>query len=212
MLIGMQSSAPKLLRVLVVDEDRCSSDSIKGALCANSVEVNCAESPQEALRACATLAPQLVFIDDLVLGIGAIALLERIIALQPATEVVLMGEQYSSHAALQAIRKGASDYLIKPIASEVLRKRVKDLFGELLRYQRSIIFERQAPPTTHFEGLIGRSTSMQEVFSKLRQVAPHYSSALLTGDTGTGKELAACALHNLSPAKAKAFVAFNCAS
>jgi DNA-binding NtrC family response regulator len=211
MILGMHSRGPKLLRVLIVDESRAQCELISNVLAADSVETVCAYSAAEALRAFGIVGPHLVFLSAGIQSLSGTTLLERITAVSGATEVVVMAEEYSRDAATDALHKGAVDYVVKPLDAQSIRRRAQDLFGEILQFQSNLQFHRQLAPGTKFEGIVGRSAPMQELFSQLRRVAPHYSSVLLTGDTGTGKELAAEALHNLSPAKGP-FVPFNCAS
>jgi DNA-binding NtrC family response regulator len=119
---------------------------------------------------------------------------------------------YSTSSAVEAIQKGASDYFDKPLALERLRERV----GELLEQARHRIQARQLESellkTYSFEGIIGRSPLMLDALAKIRRVAPHYQTVLITGVTGTGKELVARALHRLSPVAHKPFVVCNCAA
>jgi two-component system response regulator AtoC len=104
-------------------------------------------------------------------------------------------------AAVRALHAGADDFLTKPVEPDVLSTRVR----ELLERRPSAA---AVTPTTH--GLIGRSTAMREVFTALHQVAPTDATVLITGETGTGKELVAAAVHEFSPRRGKPFLAVNC--
>ena len=130
----------------------------------------------------------------------------------PATDVMLMTAQYSSDTAVEAIQKGASDYLNKPISLPMLRKRVGRLVEEARKRQRSLHLEDELRTNSEFEGIIGRSPLMSEMFLRIRRVSPHYRTVLITGGTGTGKDLAARALHQLSPVSSGRYVVLNCSA
>jgi DNA-binding NtrC family response regulator len=112
---------------------------------------------------------------------------------------------------VEAIQKGAADYFPKPFSPEKLRQRIGLIVEEAKRRQRSSTLENELLENFQFEGIIGRSPLMLDLFSKIRRVAPHFRSVLITGPTGAGKELVARALHRLS-GSGKRFVAVNCSS
>jgi DNA-binding NtrC family response regulator len=119
---------------------------------------------------------------------------------------------YSTESAVVAIQKGAADYLEKPLNLQKLRQRVDELLDNAAQKLRARQVEAELAKTFSFEGIIGRSPLMLEALSKIRRVAPHYNTLLLTGATGTGKELFARALHRLSPVAKESFVVCNCAA
>jgi DNA-binding NtrC family response regulator len=150
---------------------------------------------------------------DLVMPhLSGLDVLERIMEVDPATEVILMTAHYSYESAVEAIKKGASDYLIKPISLPTLRERVGRLVEEARKRQRSLHLEDELRTNSEFEGIIGRSPLMWEMFSRIRRVSPHYRAVLITGGTGTGKDLAARALHQLSPVSSGRYVVLNCSA
>jgi len=139
-------------------------------------------------------------------------LLREIVEIDPGTDVILMTGQYSTESAVEAIQIGASDYLPKPFSVEKLRHRVLRLVEDAKRRQRGFKLENDLAENFEFEGSVGRSLLMLELFSKVRRIAPHFRSVLVTGETGVGKDLVAKALHQLSPAREGPFVALNCSS
>jgi DNA-binding NtrC family response regulator len=139
-------------------------------------------------------------------------LLEKILEFDPGIEVVLMTGYYSTDTAVEAIQKGASDYLPKPFSPDTLRQRIRQFVEDAKKRQRSLKLENDLLENFAFEGMIGHSPLMLELFSKIRRIAPHFRSVLVTGPTGTGKELTARALHRSSPASKGQFVALNCSS
>jgi len=142
---------------------------------------------------------------------SGLEVLERITEFDPAIDVILMTAHYTTETAVEAIRKGAAEYLNKPISLATLRDRVGRLIDAALLRQQARHAEEQVLETAQFEGIVGRSPEMWEMFSRIRRIAPHYRAALITGPTGTGKELVAQALHRLSQVKGR-FVVLNCSA
>jgi DNA-binding NtrC family response regulator len=141
-----------------------------------------------------------------------IDILERILQKDPGAEVLLMTGHYSTESAVEAIQKGARDYLPKPLNVEKLRSRISGLLEEAHQRNATFQLEGELVDALQFEGMIGRSPLMLEVFAKIRRIAPHFRSALVTGPTGTGKELVAKALHRLRNAGSGALGVCNCAA
>jgi DNA-binding NtrC family response regulator len=123
-----------------------------------------------------------------------------------------MTGQYSTESAVEAIQKGASDYMNKPLSLDKLREKVGKLVQEAKRSQHALQLDRDLVETYRFEGMIGRSPLMLDAYTRIRRVAPHFRTVLVTGPTGTGKELAARSLHHLSPVAAGPFAVCNCAA
>jgi DNA-binding NtrC family response regulator len=138
-------------------------------------------------------------------------LLACVLEVDPSIDVVLMTAHYSTDAAVEAIKKGACDYLTKPISLPVLRERIGKLAADARRRQRASQLDSELMDTCQFEGMVGRSPLMWEMFGQIRRVAPHYRACSVTGPTGTGKELVANALHKLSQASGP-MVVCNCSA
>jgi DNA-binding NtrC family response regulator len=124
----------------------------------------------------------------------------------------LITAHYSAESAVEAIQKGASDYLTKPIEIDKLRSRIATLLEEAETRQKTLRLDQELIDAYQFEGIVGRSPFMLEVYAKIRRIAPHFRTVLVTGATGTGKELVAKALHRLSPAARGPFVVCNCSA
>ena len=139
-------------------------------------------------------------------------LLERILAEDPGTDVIIMTAHYSTESAVEAVRKGACDYLNKPLDIQKFRQRVETLLSEAEARRKTFELDRDLLDAYQFEGIVGRSPLMLDIFAKVRRVAPHFRTVLVTGSTGTGKELVARALHRLSPVSAGSFVVCNCSA
>ncbi len=144
--------------------------------------------------------------------LSGMQLLERIVDWDPGIDVVLLTANYSTDSAVEAIRKGACDYLTKPLPPAVLRARIGALLDGARQRHRALELEGELAQTCQFHNIVGRSPLMLEVFDVIRRVAPHFRTALITGPTGTGKELVAQALHEMSPGAKHKFAVFNCSA
>ena len=176
------------------------------------VEVIAFTDPLEALEIVRRRHPHIVLVDLLMPDLSGMDVLERIMGFDPATDVMLMTAYYSTESAVEAIRKGACDYLEKPFTPEQLRARLDPVIAEAKRRQRAQQLDAEMLETCCFEGIVGRSPAVGELFSRIRRAAPYFRTILFSGATGTGKELAARATHKLSPASRGPFVVCNCAA
>jgi two-component system response regulator HydG len=136
--------------------------------------------------------------------------LEKALQLNPSVHVILVTGHYSLDSAIEAIKRGAYDYLPKPLDFARLLKTLDELASALDRRSRIRELEEKLISDLEFDGIVGRSPAMLEAFDMVRKISKHYKNALLTGPTGSGKELFAHALHKLSPVAAERFVVCNC--
>jgi two-component system response regulator AtoC len=196
--------------VLVVDDDPATRKVARANLGLEGFEVLVASSGGEALARLGESDPLAVVTDLKMPDVDGIALMEKIHAERPALPVVLVTAHATVETAVQALRRGAHHYLVKPIrweelalvlqqavAHERARRDLERLRGELDR-------------AAGFEELVGQSPAMQEVFRVVQRVADAEATVLLRGETGTGKELVARALHRRSARRDGPFVAVNC--
>jgi DNA-binding NtrC family response regulator len=156
--------------------------------------------------------PDIVILDLVMPCIDGMELLDRIVEWDSAIEIVLLSSEYSTERAVEAIRKGACDYLTKPISAAVLRERIGTLIALANTRIRASQLSNELLNTSRFGEMVGGSPPMLEVYSRIRRIGPHYRIALITGATGTGKELVARALHKSSPVNGRPFIVCNCAA
>jgi DNA-binding NtrC family response regulator len=201
-----------LVTIAAIDDDKSSLDLIKAALKQQPVDVLTHTDAAIGLNAVLQRRPQIVLLDLMMPQMNGLEVLDRIMEAAPETEVILITGQYSAESAVDAIRRGASDYITKPINLAGLRDRIAKLVEEAQRRQAALQLDSELLKTYQFEGMIGRSPLMLQVFAKIRRVARHYRTALVTGASGTGKELVAAALHRLSPVANNRFAVCNCAA
>lgn len=208
----MIASPHSTLRVVAIDDDEQHLKYIATILSRENVVVSTAVDPKDGLGLIRKERPHLVLVDLLMPGMSGMEVLEKTLEFDPATEVVLLTGQYSTESAVEAIQKGAADYLTKPVDVEKLQQRVDSLISEVRKGQRRVELENELIENSQFATMVGHSPAMLEVFHRIRRVAPHFRNVLLTGETGTGKELAAQALHGLSPVASGPFVTCNCSA
>jgi len=201
----------KPVSFVIIDDNPRSLEFISTAFSREGIAIFTASNPEEGLDLVYTHRPQIVMTDLVMPGMTGLEVLERIMDFDPATDVVLMTAHYTTETAIEAIRKGAADYLNKPISLPVLRERVGRLIETALQRQQIMGVDDDLFRKAQFEGIIGRAPQMWELFSRMRRISPHYRSALITGETGTGKDLVARAMHGLSSVKGR-FVVLNCSA
>jgi len=203
---------PNIPKLLAIDDQPQSIKLIKEALLNSGLEVITSSRVDEALEIIKGTRPRIVLLDLMMQGVRGATMLASILAIDPGTEVILMTAQYSAEAAVEAIENGACDYLSKPLDVAHLRRRIAQLLSEAEERRRTYRLDHELIQACQFEGIVGRSPVMLDVFARIRRVAPHFGTALVTGATGTGKELVARALHRLSPGASHPFVVSNCSA
>ena len=200
-------------KVLIVDDDEEIRSQMKWALL-QDYEVLLAEDRPSAIAAFRESRPMVVVLD---LGLppspGApeegMAALAELLTLDNLTKVVIATGQAEKDNALRAVGQGAYDFMCKPVQMEELKAILNRGF-HVAQLEREYREMRQHWSTDTFEGMLGSSPPMQEVFTSIRKVATTDAPVLILGESGTGKEMAALAIHRRSARKAGPFVAINC--
>ena len=200
------------LKLLAIDDDVRNLEMIESALSRQGLEIMTSQDPEEGFEMFLRTRPKIVLLDLVMPKVSGMEILERIVAVDPGVDVILITAHYSAESAVEAIQKGASDYLTKPIEIDKLRSRIATLLEEAETRQKTLRLDQELVDAYQFEGIVGRSPFMLEVYAKIRRIAPHFRTVLVTGATGTGKELVAKALHRLSPAARGPFVVCNCSA
>jgi two-component system response regulator AtoC len=197
-------------RVLIVDDDESLRDSLALVLGAEGFEVAAAADGERALSQLDEAAPDIVLCDLRMPGIGGLDLVPELVRRRPDATVILMSAWASDELALEAMRRGAYDYLAKPFQpSEALLAIRKAQERERLR-RESRLLRREVERTIGERPIVAASPVMIEVLETIERVAEFKATVLLTGESGTGKEVLARALHAQSPRRDEAFVAVNC--
>lgn len=144
--------------------------------------------------------------------VDGLTVLREIKAADPQSQVILMTASATVDSAIQAIKAGALDYVTKPFDVDRLRELLITVRKGIERRETLLRLDADVARQFEFYGLIGRSPGMQELFDSVRRFAPYARTVLVTGETGTGKELVAKALHRLGPRRDKKLITVNCSA
>ncbi len=197
-------------RILVVDDDRAIRTVLEVALREDGFEVLSVESGEEALRLMATTLFDVVLLDLGLPGLGGLEVLGLAAGLQTDAPFIILTGSGAVASAVEAIKLGAFDYILKPPDLAEIRLSVEHALADRDR-RRELVRLRlkfhEGGPT-----LIGESAPMERLRAELARVAPTRANVLLSGETGTGKEVAALTIHALSDRASKPFVPVNCAA
>jgi two-component system response regulator PilR (NtrC family) len=199
-------------RVLVVDDEETVRDELVEALVDASFEASGAGDGESALVRMSEESFDVCISDIRMPGMDGLSLLEKVREQSPETMVVIITAYGDMETAIQALRLGASDYVLKPLLFEDIIAKAKRLIEhrkldlEVQRLRRTLA---EHVPTS---GLVGESASMRKIERLIAKVAPTSSNVLISGDSGTGKELIARAIHEHSDRADEPFVPINCAA
>jgi DNA-binding NtrC family response regulator len=200
-------------RVLLVDDEQSIHTSLKMVL-EPTYDVLLASHAEEGLELYKRESPDLVLLDIIMPGIDGLSLLQTMRSEDPRIPIIMLTGTTMIKTAVDAMKRGATDYVTKPFDVEELRLIIEKTF-ERLDLEREVRYLRAqvAVAIQHrFDDLVGKSPAMREIYSKIVQVADTRTTVLITGESGTGKELVARALHYNSSRRDRPFVAINCAA
>jgi len=197
-------------KILIVDDEKNTREGLKWALESQAEEVLLAGDGEEALDILVEETIDLVVSDLKMPKTDGMELLNKIRDDFPEIEFVMLTGHGTIETAVEAMKVGAFDYLIKPVNIEELSILVKRVFEQRDLKRENERLKAQINERYGFENIVGNSAPMQQIFQIIRQVSPTRASVLVDGDTGTGKELVAKAIHFNSTRKNQPFIAVNC--
>lgn len=199
--------------VLVIDDDAEVRYSLSRVLTSAGYEVADSSSGEDGIGVAEKRRPGVVFLDNRMSGMSGLETLQHLRTASPLSMVILMTAFGTTQTAIEAMKYGAFDYIIKPFDI----KKVRTLTESAMRAHRDLVRAQGGrDPLLHHEdykeGIVGSSEAMQEVFKKVGQVAASEVTVMITGESGTGKELVARCLWQHSLRQDKPFIAVNCAA
>ena len=215
---------PTTVNILVVDDERIIRDSLAEFLGQEGFSVAACASAEEALVRAQKEAFDIALCDVQLPGMDGIALLDRLLKLNPEMLVLLITAYGTVESAVEAFQRGAHDYLMKPILFEEVAGKIRRLLTYKELHRENQWLRRELSRIETPQTIIGKSRAMQRVFDTIAKVAPTRSTVLILGESGTGKELVAREIHNQSAGRgtrnaeprsefrAPRFVPVNCAA
>jgi len=198
--------------ILVVDDEPLQRDILKTILDAEGYETHTAASGKEALNIAANIHPDVILTDLRMEGMDGIELLDAIPRKPFEPSIIIITAHGTISSAVEAVKKGAFDYLAKPLNKDTLLLNVRRAVERATLLKENIQLQKELFKKFNMEGIIGKSLKMQRAIGIIRKVAPSTVTVLINGESGTGKELVARALHYNSLRRTKPFTAINCSA
>ncbi len=200
----------KKIKIMVVDDELSIRESLKGWLQQDGYQVETAAGGPAALARNAESRFDIMLIDVKMPGMDGLTLLKKLKETDADIAVVMMTAHGAIQDAVEAMKLGAYDYLLKPFDLEEFSLTIEKLVQMLTLAMENLILKERVATITRFEKLVGQSPAMMKLFEAIVDVAPTDATVLITGETGTGKELVARAIHAQSPRCYAPFIAINC--
>jgi DNA-binding NtrC family response regulator len=197
-------------RILIVDDELVIRESLAGWLKRDGYEVGTVAGGEEALDLLKQKGFDILLLDIQLDGMSGMEVLSRVKEEYPDIDVVMITAFGSVQSAVQAMKSHAFDYLLKPFDPDELGVMIKKLVQHRAQKQENIFLKEEYETRTRFESMIGQSRAMQDIFKLIEDIREVPSSVLITGETGTGKGLAAKAIHSNSKFRNGPFVSVNC--
>jgi len=208
----VNSDLPKTPTLLVVDDDPAVLSLVDRLGTEMGFSVVRESDGRAALAALPTMRPDGAIVDVGLSDTAGLSLLREMKAADPQSQVILMTRSGTIDSAVEAIKAGALDYISKPFDVVRLRELLMTVRKSLERRETLLRIDADVARQFEFYGLIGRSPGMQDLFDSVRRFAPYARSVLVTGETGTGKELVARALHRIGPRRDRRLITVNCSA
>lgn len=199
-------------RILLVDDDKNTANGLRKILLQDGYDTSCAYTGKDALNLIATEYFDIVITDMKLPDISGFSVIEKAKNKDINIAVVMITAFSSIQTAIDAMKKGADDYLTKPVNIEELELILKKICEKRHLILQNKELKQKLSDKYSFSGIIGNTPEIQLIFKTITEIAPTAATVLIYGDTGTGKELIANAIHYNSDRKDKPFITLHCAS
>jgi len=199
-------------KLLLIDDEEDVRYSFQRIFASPEIEFATAASGEEGLKIVPKFKPDLVLMDVRMGGLNGLETLRRLRATHPKLLVILMTAYGTTQTAIEAMKLGAYDYLLKPFDAVKIKELVANALKAARDMKQVVSYEPLLQSEDYELGIVGRSEAMQRVFKLIGQIAASDATVLVTGESGTGKELVARAIHTGCGRKLGPFVAVNCAA
>jgi len=201
-----------MAKLLLIDDEEDVQYSFRRIFDSPEIELTTAASGEDGLKIIPKLKPDLVIMDVRMGGISGLETLRRIRQIDSKLLVILMTAYGTSQTAIEAMKLGAYDYLLKPFDVPKLKEIINGALKTARDMKQVVSYQPLLESEDYEHGIVGRSEAMQKVFKLIGQLAGSDATALITGESGTGKELVARAIYHHSERNGKPFLAVNCAA
>src|SRR5712672_1813498 len=199
-------------KLLLIDDEADVQYSFQRIFNSPEIELTTASSGEEGLKLIPKLKPDLVIMDVRMGGINGLETLRRLRQSDAKLPVIMMTAYGTTQTAIEAMKLGAYDYLLKPFDVPKLKEIVANALRAGRDMKQMVSYQPLLEKEDYELGIVGRSGSMQQVFKLIGQLAASDATALVTGESGTGKELVARAIYHHSDRSQQPFLAINCAA
>ena len=198
--------------ILVIEDQDSARESLVELLSGEGYDVHQAVNGKEGIAKINQLDVDLVLTDLIMPGADGLAVLKHVREFSPQTLVILMTAHASVETAIEAIRAGAQDYLLKPLVFEEVLRKIQNLMSHRKLAWENQLLRRQVDGHFAPDRPLGRSPAMQDIIKMVLKVAPTPTTVLISGESGVGKEVVARTIHANSPGKDNVFLPVNCSA
>ncbi len=207
-----QEDLPEPQRILVIDDEAVVGLGCRRSLCPEGHEVEFHEDSRAGVEAALSGGFDVILVDLMMPEIDGLEILRRVKAAGVSSEVVIITGHSTVESAVEAMKKGAADYLSKPFSPNQLKMLLRKVWERSALIRENAALRRELEVDHGFEGMIGQSRSMERVFSLIKRAAPSDGTVLVTGESGTGKEMVVQAIHRLSRRRDHPLLACDCSA
>ena len=199
-------------RILIIEDEKSMREVLRILLEEEGYEITAASNGLEGMEYLRDDIFDLVVTDIKMPKADGFEVLKKVKELSPSTIVIMITAFGTTESTIEAMKLGAYDYIHKPFKIDEIRLIIQKAFERKNLGEELSLLREKIKSSSGLENIVGKSPKMQELFTLIRRVAQSNSTVLIRGESGSGKELVASALHNLSPRKQKNFVTINCAT